>query len=86
MTSNEFGRGAAYYLGTRPDERYVGMRMHTVCGQAGVSLTVQAPHGDEAAEVRLPVPGRDLFTDQEHDAMLTVEPLGVAVLREEQRA
>ena len=41
---------------------------------------------DEAVEISLPVPGRDLLTDKEHDAMLTVEPLGVAVLREEQRA
>jgi beta-galactosidase GanA len=37
---------------------------------------------DEAADIRLPVPGRDLLTDKEQDAMMTLDPLGVAVLRE----
>ena len=39
-------------------------------------------HNDEAVEVRLPEPGRDLFTDSEHGSTLTLGPLEVAVLRE----
>ena len=101
-TRNEFGRGAAYYLGTSAEVSYIQTLLQTVCGRAGVSPTIQAPpgvdalrrktedasflfllnHNDEAAEVRLPVPGRDLLTDKEHDAMLTLDPLEVAVLRE----
>jgi beta-galactosidase len=39
-------------------------------------------HGKEAAEIRLPKPGRDLLTGTEHDAKLTLDPLEVAVLKE----
>jgi beta-galactosidase GanA len=40
-------------------------------------------HNDEAVEVRLPVPGRDLIAEREHDSTLTLEPLGIAVLRKD---
>ena len=42
-------------------------------------------HNDRAAEIRLPVPGRDLLTQEEHDSMLVLDPLGVAVLESEVR-
>ena len=39
-------------------------------------------HNEEAVEVRLPNPGRDLLTGKEHDSRLLLDPLGVAVLKE----
>ena len=102
VTRNVFGRGVAYYLGTRPEERYTELLLQTVCEQAGVAPTLQAPpgvdavrrktedvsflfllnHNEEAVEVRLPEPGRDLLTGKDHDSKLMLDPLGVAVLRE----
>ena len=105
VTRNAFGDGAAYYLGTRPEGRYVEMLVQTVCERAGVDPTIQAPpgidavrrktedasflfllnHNDKAVEVRLPVPGLDLLTEKEHDSMLMLDSLEVAVLREAPR-
>jgi beta-galactosidase len=42
-------------------------------------------HNDRAVEVRMPVPGRDLLTEEEHGSMLLLDPLGVAVLESEVR-
>jgi beta-galactosidase len=39
-------------------------------------------HGAHSAEVRLDGPVRDLLTGSEHEVLLTLEPLGVAVLEE----
>jgi beta-galactosidase len=39
-------------------------------------------HNEEAVEVRLPKPGRDLLTGTEHDTVLVLDPLEVAVLQE----
>ena len=39
-------------------------------------------HGDQSAEVRLPLPARDLLTGAKHGGDLTLEPMGVAVLEE----
>jgi beta-galactosidase len=39
-------------------------------------------HNDEAVEVGLPNPGRDLLTGTEHDSNLALDPLEVAVLKE----
>ena len=40
-------------------------------------------HNQEAVEVRLPNPGRDLLTATEHDLQLILDPLEVAILQEE---
>jgi beta-galactosidase len=105
VTRHAFGRGTAYYVGTRPEGRYVEMLVQRVCERAGVVPTLEAPpgvdavrrktkdasflfllnHNDRAAEIRLPVPGRDLLTQEEHDSMLVLDPLGVAVLESEVR-
>jgi beta-galactosidase len=95
VTRNAFGEGAAYYLGTRPESRYVELLLQTMCERAGVRPILKVPpgvdavrrrtedasvlfllnHNDEAVEVRLLVPARDLLTDKEHDAMLVLDPL-----------
>ncbi len=102
VTRNAFGRGAAYYVGTRPEERCTGLLVQKVCEQAGVEPTLKAPpgldavrrktddasflfllnHDEEAVEVSLPGPGRDLLTGEEHDSTLVLGPLEVAILRE----
>ena len=45
VTRNVFGEGAAYYLGTRPEERYTKLLLQRVCEEAGVRPTAEAPHG-----------------------------------------
>ncbi|HEX2741087.1 MAG TPA: beta-galactosidase trimerization domain-containing protein, partial [Rubrobacter sp.] len=104
VTRNVFGDGVAYYLGTRPEERYVKSLFERACEEAGVRPTVEAPpgvdavrrktvdasflfvlnHNEEAVEVRLPSPGRDLLAGTEHDSSLVLEPLGVAILHQTQ--
>jgi beta-galactosidase len=39
-------------------------------------------HTQEAVEVRLPNPGQDLLTGQEHSSNLVLDPLEVAILIE----
>jgi beta-galactosidase len=39
-------------------------------------------HNQEAVEVRLPNPGRDILTGEAHEGTLALEPLGVAILLE----
>jgi beta-galactosidase len=39
-------------------------------------------HNQEALEIQLPNPGRDLLTGKEHDSQLTLDPLGAAILQE----
>jgi len=102
VTRNVYGEGAAYYLGTRPEERYTKSLLQRVCEEAGVRPTAQAPpgvdavrrkteaasflfllnHTQEAVEVRLPNPCRDLLTGKEHSSNLVLDPLEVAVLKE----
>ena len=48
VTRNVFGGGAAYYLGTRPEERYTGLLLQTVLERAGVRPTLEAPSGVDA--------------------------------------
>jgi beta-galactosidase len=102
VTRNVFGEGAAYYLGTRPEELYTKALLQRVCEEAGVRPTAEVPpgvdavrrrtedasflfllnHDEEAVEVRLPNPGRDLLMGTEHDSQLILDPLGVAILQE----
>jgi len=102
VTRNVFGEGAAYYLGTRPEERYTKSLLQRVCEEASVSPTARVPpgvdavrrrtkdasfllllnHNEGVVEVRLPNPGRDLLTGNEHDSNLVLDSLEVAVLKE----
>jgi beta-galactosidase len=47
VTRHEFGRGAAYYLGTRPEEAYVRLWLERVCAEAGLAPPLSAPPGVE---------------------------------------
>ena len=49
---------------------------------ADASFLFVLNHNEEAVEIRLPNPGRDLLTGEEHDSMLLLEPLEVAILHE----
>jgi beta-galactosidase len=102
VTRNVFGEGAAYYLGTRPEELYTTSLLQRVYEEAGVRPTAEVPprvdavrrrtedasflfllnHNEEAVEVRLPNPGRDLLTGKEHSSKLVLDPLEVAILKE----
>jgi beta-galactosidase len=48
LTRNVYGEGAAYYLGTRPEERYARSLLQVVCEEAGVRPTAEVPPGVDA--------------------------------------
>jgi beta-galactosidase len=48
VTRNAFGEGAAYYLGTRPEESYTKALLQRVCEEAGVRRTAEVPPGVDA--------------------------------------
>jgi len=48
VTRNAFGEGAAYYLGTRPEERYTKLLLEGICEEAGVRAPFEVPPGVEA--------------------------------------
>ncbi len=52
VTRNAFGEGAAYYLGTRPEERYAKSLLQRVCEEAGVKPTLEAAPGVDAVRRR----------------------------------
>jgi beta-galactosidase len=52
VTRNVFGEGAAYYLGTRPDERYTKSLLQRVYEEAGVRPTAEVPPGVDAVRRR----------------------------------
>jgi beta-galactosidase len=47
VTRHAFGEGAAYYLGTRPEERYTRLLLGHICRETGVSAPLEAPSGVE---------------------------------------
>ncbi len=47
VTRNAFGEGAAYYLGTRPEERYTKLLLERICEEAGVEAPLDVPQGVE---------------------------------------
>lgn len=51
-TRNAYGEGAAYYLGTRPDEAYVRTLLSRALGEAGVEPPLEAPPGVEVVRRR----------------------------------
>jgi beta-galactosidase len=48
VTRNVFGEGAAYYLGTRPEQRYTKSLLQRVYEDAGVRPTAEVPPGVDA--------------------------------------
>ncbi len=48
VTRNVFGEGAAYYLGTRPEEQYVKLLLERVYEEAGVRPAAEVPPGVDA--------------------------------------
>lgn len=48
VTRNRYGRGSAYYVGTRPETAYTEMLVESVCREAGVRPPLAAPEGVEA--------------------------------------
>jgi beta-galactosidase len=49
ITENAYGKGAAYYLGTRFDETFTRELIRNVCVGAGVSPVLETPYGVEAS-------------------------------------
>jgi beta-galactosidase len=52
VTRNVFGKGVAYYLGTRPEKRYTKSLLQRVYEEAGVRPTAQVPPGVDAVRRR----------------------------------
>jgi beta-galactosidase len=52
VTRNVFGQGVAYYLGTRPEERYTKSLLQRVYEEAGVRPTANVPSGVDAVRRR----------------------------------
>ena len=48
VTRNVYGEGAAYYLGTRPEQRYTKSLLQRVYEEAGVRPTAEVPPGVDA--------------------------------------
>ena len=47
VTRHAFGRGAAYYLGTRPEDAYVRLLLKRACAEADLTAPLDAPAGVE---------------------------------------
>ncbi len=47
VTRHTSGAGTAYYLGTRPEERYTRLLLAQICRETGVSAPLEAPPGVE---------------------------------------
>lgn len=83
ITSNRFGRGTAYYLGTAPDPQTLTLLLQQVMEQAGLPA-LDLPQGVESV-IRSGA-GRTLrflinHNDRQTTALgITLEPFGVAVL------
>ena len=52
VTRNAFGEGVAYYLGTRPEERYTKSLLQRGCQEAGVRPAAEVPPGVDAVRRR----------------------------------
>jgi beta-galactosidase len=52
VTRNAFGEGTAYYLGTRPEERYTKLLLGRACEEAGVEAPTEVPPGVEVVRRR----------------------------------
>jgi beta-galactosidase len=52
VTRHAFGGGVAYYLGTRPEERYTKLLLERICDETGVRPPLDAPPGVEVVRRR----------------------------------
>jgi beta-galactosidase len=52
VTRHAFGGGVAYYLGTRPEERYTRLLLERICEETGVRPPLDAPPGVEVVRRR----------------------------------
>jgi beta-galactosidase len=78
VTRHGFGRGAAYYLGTRPEEAYVRLLLRRACAEADLTAPFDAPAGVEV--VRRERSGRSfLFALNHCDELVEVGLPGSAV-------
>lgn len=102
LTRYEFGRGTAYYLGTRTEETYIKRLLAEVCRKAGIRPPLATPpgvevvrrrteggtflfvlnHNQEEITLTLDATTKDFLTGDPCRAHLTLEPLGVSVLKE----
>jgi beta-galactosidase len=51
-TRNAFGEGAAFYIGTRPEEHYMKSLLQKACEEAGVVPTAEVPPGVDAVRCK----------------------------------
>jgi beta-galactosidase len=72
ITRHAVGQGAAYYVGTRPDQEALAALLARVCDEAGVTTTFAAPQGVEIA-VRESANARYVFV-LNHNASEVVVP------------
>lgn len=76
MTSNGFGSGTAYYLGTRPDGAAMARVLEIVCSRADVASGAETPHGVEA--VRRVGKGKSILFLLNHRDVAVEVPIGEA--------
>jgi beta-galactosidase len=82
VTRHAFGRGSAWYVGTRPEPAYLERLLRRVCAEAGVQPVLDAPAGVEAVRRSAP-DGRGLLFLLNHNAArvdVTVPTAGTDLL------
>ena len=67
ITRHSFGRGQAYYIGTRPDAGYLAGLVREICADRGIMPLVEAARGVEAS-LRIKDSGRTLFVINHTDS------------------
>ncbi|HAJ35767.1 MAG TPA: beta-galactosidase, partial [Chloroflexi bacterium] len=77
ITEHTFGRGRAYYIGTRLADEAMGALLGRICLAAGVTPAVSAPPGVEVVRRRT-VDGRDLWFVLNHGPDTTTVKLPVS--------
>lgn len=72
ITKNQYGRGKAYYVGTRSDESFYREFLSDICEELKIKSLVQAPEGIEAT-MRKNEKGKFLFLLNHTKETLSVE-------------
>lgn len=71
VTKNDFGKGRAYYVATRSDEKFYQTFLADVCAEAGIKPVTESQEGLEAT-VRVNESGRFLFLLNHGDRAIEV--------------
>lgn len=71
VTKNDFGRGHAYYVAARSDEKFYRAFLSDVCTEAGITSIIEPQEGLEAT-MRINENGRFLFLLNHRDAEIEV--------------